>query len=270
MLVNNGLSRSRYINITRETLGAYPCYSSVQKEKKKCYPESAAFTITDTEMAINLQKLLDVTMIRLAEFLRTSLNALSAEEKANLRLISKWGMDGSSQDTFKPRFEDSTDSDSHVLQSYFVPLILVSRTGGKKITLWRNPAPSSPRFCRPIRFRFVKENEETICEEHNHVQNQIDSLENTVVPLCHGIITVKHELKLTMVGGKVCNYLTDTLYTLRCFMCKATSSQFRNISEMLNLEIDPETLQFGMSVLHARLRFLEFVLTLVYRIPAGT
>ena len=206
-------------------------------------------------MAIDLQKLLDVIMIRLAESLRTSLNALGAEEKANVRLISKWGMYGSGQDTFKQRFEDSTAPDSHVLQSYFVPIILVSRTDGKEITLWRNPAPSSPRFCRPIRFRLVKENEETINEEHNHVQNQIDSLEKTEVPLCNGIMRVEHELKLTMVDGKVCNYLTGTSYTLRCFMCKATSSQFKNISEMLNLEIDPETLQFGMSLLHVELRF---------------
>ena len=82
-------------------------------------------------------------------------------------------------------------------------------------------------------------------------------------------MTVEHDLKLTMVDGKVCNTLTGTSSTLRCFLCKATSSQFNDIQSMQSMQsrvVDLKGLHFGMSVLHARLRFLDFVLGLAYKI----
>lgn len=80
--------------------------------------------------------------------------------------------DGSQQTTFKQKFENNFRM--LIFQSSFVPLQLICSQENKII--WRNSLPFSPRFCRPIRIRFVKDitNEEII-----YVENQINCLEAT-------------------------------------------------------------------------------------------
>lgn len=95
---------------------------------------------------------------------------LKEQERESLKLITKWGCDGSHQSQFKQKFANDADSDANLFQSSFVPLRLVSGCEGEKL-IWENPTPSSSRFCRPIRFRFVKENTDVTEEEINYVKN---------------------------------------------------------------------------------------------------
>lgn len=73
-------------------------------------------------------------------------------------MIVKWGCDGSQQTEFKEKFLDDTSSDANIFQSSMVPLQLICAINKKVI--WKNSTPSSPRFCRPIRIRFVKETQD--------------------------------------------------------------------------------------------------------------
>ena len=93
-------------------------------------------------------------MKRLAEFLEEVLSTVVEQERATLKIICKWGCDGSQQSQYKQKFDDELDSDANIFQSCFVPVRLVCGKDFERI-LWENPTPSSPRFCRPIRFRFV-------------------------------------------------------------------------------------------------------------------
>lgn len=68
-----------------------------------------------------------------------------------------------------------------------------------------------------------------------------------------------------MVDAKVCNAATDTLSSMRCYICKATSKEFNKLEQ--RREEDPETFKFGISILHARIRFLESILHLSYKLP---
>ncbi|CAH1115821.1 unnamed protein product [Psylliodes chrysocephalus] len=97
-------------------------------------------------------------------------------------IISKGGCEGSQQSQFKQKLESDIDSDSSIFQSCFVPLQLVSRDKNEK-DLGNNPTPSSPRFCRPIRFRFIKETNDVTEEEIAHVKIAITSLVPTEADL---------------------------------------------------------------------------------------
>jgi len=77
-----------------------------------------------------------------------------------LYLISKWGCDGSSQQSeYKQVFNSECDSDSSIYFTSVVPLQLVSGDidGPNKIILRQNPRPSSPRYCRPIKIQFIRD-----------------------------------------------------------------------------------------------------------------
>ena len=143
-----------------------------------------------------------------------------------------------------------------------MPIRLKCRTSGKVV--WANPTPSSPRFCRPIRFRFEKESVEITQEEINYVQSKIDSLSNTVITLAK-TYTVKHTLLLTMIDAKVCNAATSTKSTMRCYLCGQTSSEFNNLNYVN--AIDTHALKFGLSPLHLRIRLFENLLHISYKLP---
>ena len=261
------MSRHQYDLMHQLSPEALPRYSLLQREKRTCYPPEEARTVTENVANIKLQDILDLTISRLAMFLEEQLKSLSEDERANLRLISKWGCDGSRQALFMQPFEKSDGSDGSVFQTTFVPLLLVSDSGAEAKTIWQNPCPSSPRFCRPIRFRFVKETAEVIAEETNIIRKQIENLAVTKVSLTDGIFMVKHTMELTMVDVKVC--LTNITYTQRCYICSATSTDFNNLSKMYEQEADINVFEFGLSVLHARIRFLDFVLHLSCKLPIG-
>jgi hypothetical protein len=49
------------------------------------------------------------------------------------------------------------EDDGNVLTTSMVPLQLYGFYGDKKTIIWQNSRPSSTSYCRPIRFRFTKE-----------------------------------------------------------------------------------------------------------------
>lgn len=70
---------------------------------------------------------------------------------------------------------------------------------------------------------------------------------------------------MTMVDSKVCNAATDTKSTLKCYICGATAKDFNNLRT--TNEVNERALRFGLSILHARIRFFESILHLSYKLP---
>lgn len=242
----------------------YPCYSLLQKAKKECYPEE--IIVTETHIGVQLQSLLDHTSSRLYKYLAEVIETCTKSERENLELILKWGCDGSQQSQYKQKFQDVSNNDGNIFQSSLVPLrLIVTTTNGDTKIIWQNPVPSSIRFCRPIRIRFVSETKDITKEEIAYIHNQANSLEKTILQTNDGIVKIKYTMLLTMVDGKVCNAATDTASTMRCYICGQTAKDF---NKLLNVEeINVEALQFGLSILHARIRFFESLLHLVYKLP---
>lgn len=259
MFTEAGLTRAQYERIRETNKSFFPCYSVLQKAKKDCYPVPEAYTVTATCAEVKLQELMDHTASRIILHIKEPLQFLNEEEKQSLILISKWGCDGSQQMQFKMKFDNDIDSDANIFQSSVVPLQLICKFN--KRIIWQNPTPSSPRYCRPIRIRFIQETSDLTNEEIHYIKAQIASLsvtkfENT---------SIQHKLLFTMVDGKVCNAATHTRSTMRCYICNATSSEFNDLSKKRMSQ--KENLSFGLSLLHARIRFFESMLHVAYKLP---
>lgn len=65
-------------------------------------------------------------------------------------------------------------------------------------TIWEIPKPSSPAFCRPVHFQFVKESEAVVNSEVTKMTEEISA---AIRP------TTIHKLVMTMVNAKICTYL---------------------------------------------------------------
>lgn len=266
LFIDGGFSRRQWELLHSTCKEVFPCYTIIRDAKKVCYPKPEYVRVTETSAEVELQGLLDHTTTRLCTYLSEVFDNFGQEELVNLELISKWGCDGSTQNSVQQKFSDgSYNDDSNIFQSSLLPLRLQSHVGDQIKVIWQNPTPSSPRFCRPIRIRFLHETADITKEEINYVETQYQRLTKTEVLSENGTIQVQHKLVMTMVDGKVCNAATDTKSTMRCYICGLTSKNFNNLKNK-NVE-NPEALKFGLSVLHARIRLFESVLHLSYKLP---
>ncbi|KAK9731650.1 hypothetical protein QE152_g13470 [Popillia japonica] len=68
-----------------------------------------------------------------------------------------------------------------------------------------------------------------------------------------------------MVDGKVCSALSNTS-SMMCHICKATISKMNDIVSLKSYSVEPETLQFELSVLHAYIRCFECLLHIACRL----
>lgn len=268
--VNAKLTKQQYIDIRRslrnKKVAIYPSYAKVVAAKNRCYPSD--ITVTETLAEVKLQSLIDHTCDRILKLQTDVINSLRSEESKNLRLICKWGCDGSSgHSEYKQKFTNAESSDASIFLTSLAPLqILGSDISKKEFVLWKNPRPSSPRYCRPIRIQFLKETVSSTIQERQHVDNQIESLTPFTTFIDGKEVTVKYELYFTMIDGKVCNSVTNTKSTMRCYICNLTSSQFNDIELMKTVDVDRTRLELGLSTLHAWIRFFECFLHIGYKI----
>lgn len=239
----------------------YPNYHQILEAKKRCYPEN--MNIKDKSAEVPLQSLLDHTTTRILEISQSILTVTDKSLLENVELIAKWGFDGTSEQSQYKQKAKFNDSDLFI--TWLVPLQLQTASQeGHPIILWRNPRPSSVRFCRPIHFQFVKETKEIIKIERENIEAQISQL----IPLTITNpvkITVKYRLTLTMADGKVWSALTDNSSQV-CYICKATPKDMNKLDLVCNRSLDKTTLTFRISPLHCWIRCFECLLHISYRI----
>ena len=90
----------------------------------------------------------------------------------------KRGCDGVQQAKFKQKFQNNTDCDTNIFQSSLVPLRMIVRIDGEQKKIIRqNPVISSPRFCRPIRIRFISEPKDITIGEIEHIKKIINDFQ---------------------------------------------------------------------------------------------
>lgn len=272
-LIEYKFSKSTYQGM--RTLGKenncklYPSYGKVMKAKKRCYPPSDAISITESSAVVQVQALLDHTVERILLAQSVVIRSLAKENVRSMDLICKWGCDGSSgQSEYKQTFTDNSKSDAHVFFTSVVPLQLVciDQESKEKIIVWKNPRPSSPRFCRPLRLQFLREDAASTVQEVGIVEEQIKSLRPFESVIDGKRITVVYNLAFTMIDGKVCNAVSSTKSTQRCYLCGATSKDFNAIDDVLQRKVDETNLKFGLSTLHAWIRCFEYCLHLSYKL----
>ncbi|XP_076674657.1 LOW QUALITY PROTEIN: uncharacterized protein LOC143372392 [Andrena cerasifolii] len=255
MIMFEGLSRATYRNLRKRALkhghNLYPSEYALSKVRKETYPEDGIH-INEEVCEITLQSLLNHTAKRII---------LSKDYKGNTSctLTVKYGFDGSSGHSgWKQKGLSEEETDEYIFQYSMVPLELKEDTS--EDVIWKNPRPSSTRFCRPIRLQWKHETNEVIIAEKMNVEEQIAR----VTPFKVGDVLINYKLHLTMVDGKVCSAMTDTS-TQKCYLCNATPKTMNKLGEH-NSEICEQYLQFGLSNLHCYIRFLECILHISYRL----
>jgi len=118
-------------------------------------------------------------------------------------MISKWGCNGAfNQSHYKLNFDHPLHDDSSIFICSFVSIKICSNKNGE--ILWQNNSPSSTRFCRPIEFKFVKE-EET--EVKNIVEKIKEEISFLILSVSEEGISMKHILLFTMIDNKICNIM---------------------------------------------------------------
>ena len=259
------LTKFQYNRIRSESIKKdsciFPTYKNILEAKKECYP---SITISDRGASINLQCLLDYTVSRLFSSLDKSGNLPT---KKDLVLISKWGCDGSSgHSNYKQNFDNPEDSDESLFMMSLVPLQLIHSLSTNDTPCWINPHPSSTKLCRPIKFEFAKETSTKITEEINIIKNDIEKLSPTKVQIQRKRFTIKHSLHLTMLDGKVHQVMTGTPSAASCYICGAKPSEMNNLNLVRNKCIQEGSVEYGLSTLHAWIRFMECILHISYRL----
>ncbi|XP_071579320.1 uncharacterized protein [Temnothorax nylanderi] len=131
--------------------------------------------------------------------------------------------------------------------------------------IWKNPRPSSTRFCRPIRVQWLHETDEVSKAEEAYLNQQIDQLK----PYESKIGQINFSMHLTMVDGKVCNALSNSS-AMCCYICGATPKEMNFILSLRSRSVNTAKFRFGLSVLHAHIRFFECLLHIAYRLDVKT
>lgn len=272
LFVELGLSKNKYQQLRNACMlkksKIIPSYKQLSKAKKNCYP-SAGICINLDLVEVKLNSLLDHTVGRIIQHQMDVMKILPEKQLEDLTLICKWGCDGSSgHNEFKHKLDDTDVSDTSIFFTSFVPLQLVHVNKLTKTTtiVWKNPRPSSPRYCRPVKIEFGQESVNLTKKTVDDVQQQIKNLTPFETTIAGKKVSVTYNLSFTMIDTKVCNSLTNTSSAQRCYLCQLTSKNFNNIDEIINIPIVEEHLKFGLSSLHCWIRCFEFVLHLSYKL----
>ncbi|KAJ8879172.1 hypothetical protein PR048_019778 [Dryococelus australis] len=229
----------------------YTSYEQILNAKGECYPKELCLTYTKGEE--QLQSLLDHTPERLLVVQKIVLQKnFPNEGKYILQMTHKWGCDGSSgYFGYKQKFSETPLSSTYsdVLMISVVPLQLTFhlKDSQEEKNILQNPRTSSTRYCRLIRFRFIKVTPESIRDEFQFRENQIRLLEYLET----------HELIKTMVGGKVCNALVQNPSAQVCYICGASPKQMNNLLNVVKRKMQKTMFNFGVSTLNAQIRFFE-------------
>ena len=269
LLIDAKLTRAQYCMLRsgakHRNANIYPSYDKIIEAKRRCYPSNPL--VTEKSAEVPLQSLLDHTIQRLLQTnsCAEKISNLSDTHLQNLIAVYKWGCDGSSGHSQYKQKSEEDFSDENIFVTSIVPVQLYAILDEQKVNIWENERPSSTRYCRPIRFRFLKETSDVTREEKDHIDRQIASLVPTRYCLEQREFTIKHILTMTMINGKVASAITETS-PQTCYICGAKPSQMNKIDDLLLLDINEESLQYGMSTLHAWIRMFECLLHISYRL----
>lgn len=271
LVLNLGLTRNKY-NILRKAViekgyDIFPSSKSLKETKQNILkPISSPVYSTSEGSKVELSKLLDNTASRIISTF--SDEDIERCKDSEVVLVFKWGCDGTSGFTEYKQLVGSNPETkfSSIFMSSFVPLRmriynqLPSTSSSNDI--WKNLSPGSKFLCRPIRFEYVKEDKITTQRLVDSIQKEISSLTPVSVEINGQVIKVSFQGQFSMIDGKVANAVTDTTSTWKCNICGKISSQFHLDSDSTN--VNENALQFGISPLHARIRFMEYCLHLAY------
>jgi hypothetical protein len=235
----------------------------------------SGFTVSETTAKVPLGNLLDHTVRRIVQLQNSVIEQYLNNKNLTFceaTLVLSYGFDGSSGfSNYNQKFtsNDNERNDSSIFATTVIPLRLTNTN----TILRNNYTPQSLRFCRPLKIEYVKESREHILEEKISLDEEIRCLQHTDIIFSNEKrLRIRFDLHMTLIDGKVLNALTDTKSSQACPICGATPKTFQSTTNFSSpvFKARPHTLQYGISPLHAWIRFFECILHIAYRIERRT
>lgn len=272
VLIEAGFSKFQYELIHRESPSRFPPYDVIKAVKKNCGPPSESIEGTGSKFKVNLQALMVNTVKRIVKIVDAEISGLMDSMEVDcveMVLLSSWGMDGSTgYAQYNQELPEGCQDDKDVFSSTITPIRLFLHNDQKNI-IWYNPMPQSIRFCRPFILEFIKESREIIIATKKATEKEMSELTPVQVELTSAngkSILVDFNFALSMINGKVLTYVTGGTSMQNCPICRATPN-IMNSAEKLEegFVSNEEALHYGISPLHAWIRFFECLLHISYR-----
>jgi hypothetical protein len=114
-------------------------------------------------------------------------------------------------------------------------------------------------------FKFSKEPSCIIQQEKQYVDNQMSLLRPTKYFNAGKALSAKYTLLMTMINGEVASAITNTA-SQTCHLCGTKPSQMNNIEDVVDLNVNEGSLQYGISVLHPWIHMFGCLLHIAYRL----
>lgn len=257
LILDCRLSKADYNTIRQGAKELYPSYHHILAAKEDCIPDSG-IVAADYEASVDLQSLCDHTTKRILKTCQLK----DIPPNSILEITHKVGFDGSTGQSIYKQDSEGERRPQAVEESLFlsclVPLqVIIKET---EEIIWTNPKPSSTQYCRPVRFQYAKESKELVVKEFEYFKNC--ELTQTV---CEGL-SVVHKLELTMVDGKVVNFLSPITDSCQvCAICGLSPKNMNNLELAAEKTTNPIILDLGLNTLHAWIRCLECLLNVRYK-----
>lgn len=266
LLLDTELSQKQYRLIKKRlkdlNCDVLPSYHEILKSKETCRPKN--LSVSSTKASVPIGDLLDHTTRRIVTLCENELiRYMDCKniDSLDVKMINKYGFDGSSGQSEYNQEIDSEKSDSNLFAVTLSPLVL----NCEDQSFWQNSSPSSVRYCRPISLEFIKESKEHNISTKTTIETQINELENIVIILSNKkAVTVNQICVLTAIDGKVFSHITNTSSMQCCVCCKSPPSMMNNL--LNDFTPDPTTLIYGISPLHSWIRFFEAVIHISYKL----
>lgn len=272
VIIEAGLSKSQYEVIHRESPLRFPPYNVIGAVKQICSPPKESIEESSSKIRVKLQALMENTVQRITKIIDAEISEYldsNEMEYAEMVLLSCWGMDGSTgYSQYHQTLPEGCQDDSDVFSSTLTPIRMFMHDDQKRI-MWYNPMPQSIRYCRPLILEFIKESKEVILATKMQVEKEMSELTPVKVELTNAkdkFILVDFDFVLSMIDGKVLTYITGNSSMQNCPICGATPNIMNDAQKLEDGFLSNEdALNYGISPLHAWIRFFECLLHISYR-----
>lgn len=150
------------------------------------------------------------------------------ENVRHFKFMIKYVADGMFEfNPYKKLFKDSENSYEILFLMSLIPLRLKYLKDLPSPVFWKNPRPSSPKYCVPIMFEYAEETKSKILLECGNIDKQIKRRKPSKVEIDGFVYFVEHDLIGTIIDDKISQNLTEASSAVYCTILYVTQNQVR-------------------------------------------
>ena len=279
----------------------FPTRNSIDAAKSRFHP---AITSYQLKSSVDIKELVDQTAASIV-----NLSNASADSGGSLQLVGKFGVDGSGSHKIRQQLIDTSlasEETSHLdpkktnsfLLSCYCPLELRCND----TLLWSNPVPNSTSFARPVTLTRVAEDRDVLRVELESSFSLIRDIYQTEVQIAGKSVVVNCRTECSMVDGKMVGLLQGDsgAFCHLCHVSREDANDINVIAEGFKITKNYESCKaawekmtlseialpskdrqgqchenilktdlFCFSVLHFKLRSLDFAQKILYHLVGG-